>query len=251
MCRVDLCDTITLSFDQSYITVHCTHPQVPEGEANLAYKAAALFFEALSSRDGVAISIEKVIPVAAGLGGGSSNAAAVLTGLNQHYGFPFSNTELMRIGLKVGTDVPFFLFGHTAVARGVGEHLERFDGMPPWSVVLVCPKGRISTAWVYKHFTLRLTNCEEDFKVHPSTEDLSRTKTLLCNDLERVTVEKFPEIRTIKRALLDLGAEGALMSGSGPTVFGLFHVPQQASLAFQEIKRERRWEAFLVNLLLP
>lgn len=251
MCRVDLSDTVTLSFDQSHISVHCSHPEVPEGRANLAYKAAALFFEALSGHGGVAISIEKQIPVAAGLGGGSSNAAAVLMGLNQHHGFPFSNNELMDMGLQVGADVPFFLFGHSAIARGIGERLERFCGVPSWSVVLVCPKIQISTEWVYKHFTLRLTNCEEDFKVHPSVEDLSKIRRFLHNDLEQVTVGRFPEIDSIKTALLDFGAEGALMSGSGSTVFGLFENVQQASLAFQRIKQERRWDTFLVNLLLP
>ena len=251
MCRVDLFDTLTLVFDQPSISVDCTHPDVPEGPANLAYKAAALFFEALSRREGVAIFIEKVIPVAAGLGGGSSNAAAVFMGLNQHYGFPFDNKDLMDMGLKVGSDVPFFLFRHTAVARGIGQHLQPFDGMPPWSAVLVCPQCHVSTAWVYEHLNLRLTNCEENYNVLAFLEDLSKLKGLLCNDLEQVTVGQFPEINTIKKALLDLGAEGVLMSGSGPTVFALFQDPQQASLAFKGIKQQQRWGVFLVKLLLP
>jgi 4-diphosphocytidyl-2-C-methyl-D-erythritol kinase len=251
MCRVDLFDTLTLSFDQPAISVYCAHPEVPEGPTNLAYQAAALFFEALSRRDGVAIFIEKLIPVAAGLGGGSSNAAAVFMGLNQHYGFPFNNKDLMDMAVKVGADVPFFLLRHTAVARGIGEDLEPFDGMPPWSVILVCPKCQISTAWVYEHLNLRLTNCEENYNVFPFLEDLSKLKGFLCNDLEQVTVGQFPEINTIKTALLDLGAEGALMSGSGPTVFALFQDPQQASLAFKRIEQQGRWDVFLVKLLLP
>jgi 4-diphosphocytidyl-2-C-methyl-D-erythritol kinase len=251
MCRVDLYDTVTLSFDQPSISVHCPHPKVPEGKTNLAYKAAALFFNALSRRDGVAIFIEKLIPVAAGLGGGSSNAAAVLMGLNQHHGFPFSNKDLMELGLKVGADVPFFLFKHTAVARGIGEHLERFDRMPPLSAVLVCPRVQISTAWVYEHLNLRLTNCEENCSVSWFLEDLSKLKDLLCNDLEQVAVKKFPEINTIKTALLDLGAHGAIMSGSGPTVFGLFQGLQQASLALKRIEQQGHGDCFLVNLLIP
>ncbi|MDY6837556.1 MAG: 4-(cytidine 5'-diphospho)-2-C-methyl-D-erythritol kinase [Thermodesulfobacteriota bacterium] len=251
MCRVSLFDTVTLSFGQPSISVHCAHPEVPDGKSNLAYKAAAHFFEALSRQDGVAISIDKVIPVAAGLGGGSSNAAAVFMGLNEHYGHPFTKEKLMDMALKVGADVPFFVFQHCAVARGIGEQLERFCGLPSWSVVLVCPKCQISTAWAYKHFTLRLTNCEENSKVLPFTEDLSKTESLLYNDLEQVAVDKFPEIDAIKTALLDLGAEQALMSGSGAAVFGLFQDPQQASLALQRIKQERRWETYVVNLLLP
>ena len=251
MCRVDLFDTLTLSFNQPAISVYCAHPEVPEGPANLAYKAAELFFEALSRREGVAISIEKLIPVAAGLGGGSSNAAAVFMGLNQHCGFPFNTKDLMDMGAKVGADVPFFVFRHTAVARGIGEDLEPFDGMPPWSAVLVCPKCQISTAWVYEHLNLRLTNCEENYNVFPFLEDLSKVKDFLCNDLEQVTVGQFPEINAIKTALLDLGAEGALMSGSGPAVFALFQGPQQASLAFKRIEQQGRWDVFLVKLLLP
>jgi 4-diphosphocytidyl-2-C-methyl-D-erythritol kinase len=250
MCRVSLFDTVTLSFGQPSISVHCTHPEVPENKANLAYKAAALFLQTLSRPDGVAISIEKVIPVAAGLGGGSSNAAAVLMGLNQHHGFPFSKKELMAMGLQVGADVPFFVFGHCAVARGIGERLEQFHGMPSWAVVLVCPRCRISTQWVYKRFTLRLTNCRENFKVLPFTEDLTKIKSFLFNDLEQVTVTEFREIDSIKTALVDLGAEGALMSGSGPAVFGLFRNQQQASLALQRM-RQRRWDTYLVNVLLP
>jgi 4-diphosphocytidyl-2-C-methyl-D-erythritol kinase len=251
MCRVDLFDAVSLSFSKSSITVRCPHPEVPEGRPNLAYKAAALFFDALGSHEGVDIGIDKMIPVAAGLGGGSSNAATVLTGLNEHYGFPFAKRELLDMGLKVGADVPFFLFGHTAVARGIGEQLEPFEGMHPWSVVLVCPECRISTAWVYEQFTLRLTNSEEKFNVPPFPEDLSKIKSLLCNDLELVTAQEFPEIDAIKTALVDLGAGVALMSGSGPAVFGLFQRPQQAALAFQQIKQQRRWDTFSVSLLLP
>lgn len=251
MCRVDLFDTVTLSFDKPSISVHCVHPGVPEGETNTAFKAAALFFEAASRDDGVAISIEKVIPVAAGLGGGSSNAAAVLMGLNEHYGFPLNDKELMDTGLKVGADVPFFLFRHTAVARGVGEHLEPFDRMPPFWAVLVCPKCQISTAWAYEHLNLGLTNCEENYMVFEFLEDLSKLKGFLCNDLEQVTVEKLPEINAIKKALLDLGARGTLMSGSGPTVFGLFETLQEASEAFQGLEHEPRWDTFLVKSLLP
>ena len=251
MCRVDLYDTVTLSFDKPSISVHCPHPKVPEGKTNLAYKAAALFFNALSRRDGVAIFIEKLIPVAAGLGGGSSNAAAVLMGLNQHHGFPFSNKALMELGLKVGADVPFFLFKHAAVARGIGEQLKRFDRMPPLSAVLVCPRVQISTAWVYEHLNLRLTNCEENYNVSSLLEDSSKPKGFLCNDLEQVAVKKFPEINTIKEVLLDLGAHAAIMSGSGPTVFGLFQGPQQASLALKRIEQQGHGDCFLVNLLIP
>ncbi len=249
--RIGLFDTVVLAFDQPSISVDCSHPRVPEDRSNLAYQAASLFFEALSTHDGVAIYIDKVIPVAAGLGGGSSNAAAVLMGLNQHYGLPFEGKELMEIALKVGADVPFFLFRHVAVARGIGENLQAYDEVPPLSVVLVYPRFEVSTAWVYKNLNLRLTNEGKNFKIVKLNQDLSRIKDFLFNDLEQVTIRKFPEIKNIKKALLDLGAQTALMSGSGPSVFGLFEDLHQATKAIQRIGDRGKWETFLVELLLP
>ncbi len=249
--RIGLFDTVVLAFDQPSISVDCSHPRVPEDRSNLAYQAASLFFEALSTHDGVAIYIDKVIPVAAGLGGGSSNAAAVLMGLNQHYGLPFEGKELMEIALKVGADVPFFLFRHVAVARGIGENLQAYDEVPPLSVVLVYPRFGVSTAWVYKNLNLRLTNEGKNFKIVKLNQDLSRIKDFLFNDLEQVTIRKFPEIKNIKKALLDLGAQTALMSGSGPSVFGLFEDLDQATKAIQRIGDRGKWETFLVELLLP
>lgn len=254
--RVNLFDTVSLSFDRPSISVDCSHPKVPEGRNNLAYQAASLFFDALSIRDGVSIFIDKVIPVAAGLGGGSSNAAAVLMGLNQHHGFPFSDGELMEVALKVGTDVPFFLFRHAAVARGIGDDLEMYEGLPPLFVVLVYPGFEVPTAWVYRNLNLGLTNCEKNFKNRYFEKNFSKIKDILCNDLEQVTIEKFPVIKTIKRGLLDLGAEIALMSGSGSSVFGLFRDAQRATKAIHSITRLRRrqkerWDIFLVDLLFP
>lgn len=249
--RIDLFDTVALAFDQPAVTVHCSHPDVPEDQSNLVYKAASLFLGAVSRREGVAIFIEKVIPVGAGLGGGSSNAASVLMGLNEHYGFPLGNKDLMGMGLKVGGDVPFFLFRHSAVARGIGEKLEAFQGVPRLFAVLVYPRFQVSTKWVYENLKLGLTNCEKNFKVQAFKKALPRVETLLCNDLEQVTIAKFPEISIIKKALLDLGAQGTLMSGSGPTVFGLFQSPRQASTAFQMIRQQGRWDTFLAKLLVP
>jgi 4-diphosphocytidyl-2-C-methyl-D-erythritol kinase len=252
MCRVSLSDTVTLSFNEtSSITVRCAHPHVPEGKANLTYKAASMFFEALSEEKGVDIAIDKAIPVGAGLGGGSSNAAAVLTGLNQRHGFPFNKKELMDMGLFLGADVPFFILGQTALARGIGEKLEPFEGLPSLSAILVYPRLQVSTAWVYEHLNLGLTNCEENYNVSWFLEDHSRIKDLLCNDLEQVTVGRFPEIDSVKRALLDLGAIGSLMSGSGSTVFGLFPTRQQAADVVNRLEDQKQWDTFLVDLLLP
>lgn len=249
--RIGLFDTVVLSFNQSATSVECAHPKVPEDRSNLAHRAAVLFFDALSVHDGVAIFIDKVIPVAAGLGGGSSNAAAVLMGLNQHYGLPLTDGKVMEIALKVGADVPFFVFRHSAIARGIGDHLEIYKDLPPLSVVLVRPLFEVSTGWVYKNLNLGLTNCEKSIKNRYFEQDFSRVTDFLCNDLEQVTIRKFPEIKIIKQALLDVGAETALMTGSGPSVFGLFKDGHQAAEAFHSIRHRGRWDTFLVELLRP
>ncbi len=251
LARIGLFDTVVLAFHQSVISVECAHPKIPEDKNNLAYQAASLFFEALSAHGSVAIFIDKVIPVAAGLGGGSSNAAAVLMGLNQHYGSPFANGELMEIALRVGADVPFFLLRRTAIARGIGDRLEMYEDLPPLWVVLVCPMFEVPTAWVYKNLNLGLTNFEKSFKNRYVQEGFTKIESLLCNDLEQVTAGKFPEIKIIKEALLDLGAETALMSGSGPSVFGLFRDLQQAEKAIHSMRHRGKWKTFLVELLLP
>ncbi len=251
ICRVNLCDNVILSFNRTSITARCNHPDVPDGKENLAHKAATLFLETLPIRGGVDIFIEKNIPVAAGLGGGSSNAATVLMALNQHHGFPFVDKELMDLGLKIGADVPFFILQHTAFVTGIGQFLEAFKGMLPFWTVLVHPRLSISTAWVYEHLNLGLTNCEGNYSVSRFLEDLPRFKGLLCNDLEQVTAKKFPEICSIKKALLDQGADGALMSGSGPTVFGLFQSHSRAFLAYTAMRHQQRWDVYLADLLAP
>jgi len=247
--RIGLFDTVVLAFEKPVISVECAHPNVPEDKSNLAHRAASLFLDALSINDGVAIFIDKVIPVAAGLGGGSSNAASVLMGLNQHYGLPLTVKKLTEIAVKVGTDVPFFLFRHSAIASGIGDHLDAYEDLPPLSVVLVRPAFEVSTAWVYKNLNLGLTNCEKSFKYRYFEEDFSKAKDLLCNDLEQVTIRQFPEIRIVKQALIDLGAKTALMSGSGPSIFGLFEDAHQATKAFQSIRH--LGDTFLVELLRP
>jgi 4-diphosphocytidyl-2-C-methyl-D-erythritol kinase len=249
MCCVDLFDTVTLSFGVPAIRVRCSHPEVPEGEENIAYRAAVRFFEALGTDERIDVYIDKRIPVAAGLGGGSSNAAAVLKGLNEHFGRPLRQERLLEIGLTLGADVPFFLFGRNAIARGIGERLEPAGKIPPAWVVLVHPRVRVSTKWVYDNLNLRLTNCEENYNVSSFLEDLSSVQDFLCNDLEQVTAQEFPEIGVIKQALLALGAKGALMSGSGPTVFGLFERHGQASAARKRLEQHRDYDTFLVRLL--
>ena len=250
MCPIDLCDEVVLSFDCPHIAVRCNHPDVPNGEKNIAYQAASRFFQAASlDNTGVDISIEKNIPVASGLGGGSSNAATVLKGLNNHYGNPLSYQELLDVGLEIGADVPLFIYGRAALATGVGEHLAPIREVPPMWAILVHPPIAISTTWVYENLNLRLTICEEKYNVSWFLEDFSEFQRFLCNDLEQVTAKAFPEIAAIKAALIEAGAQGALMSGSGPTVFGLFESRDRAMMAREKLKLNQAYGVFLVRML--
>ena len=249
MCCVSLCDAIHLQFGTEKIEIESSHPHIPLDETNLAYRAAALFLNTLGVQEGVKITIEKSIPIAAGLGGGSSNAAAVLRGLNQHYDFPFSQDRLMALGLSLGADVPFLMFQQPALASGIGEKLEAYPEPLPYHVIIVYPGFGVSTAEVFQNLNLRLTKCKKKI-TKPSLNKSGYNVSLhLCNDLEAVTVPKYPEIELIKEQLNQHGALGALMSGSGPTVFGLFSDPDKAGKAMAAIRRHPRRTAFLAEII--
>ena len=248
MCRVDLFDTILLQFDFKNIRIESSHPQVPLDETNLAYRAAAVFFKALNVNDGLKIIIDKSIPIAAGLGGGSSNAASVLKGLNQHYGYPFSRNQLMSMGLGLGADVPFFIFGKPALASGIGEKLEAYTGTLPYHFVVVNPGFMVSTGEVFQNLNLGLTKREKKIKKPFSVKIGFDPGLHLYNDLEIVTASEHPVITSIKEQLLTYGALGALMSGSGPTVFGLFSDFHTAERAKQAIGENTRWDAFVCDI---
>ena len=222
MCCVNLCDVILLKFGHESIQIETSHPQIPRDGTNLAHKAAAVFFETLNISDGLKIIIDKSIPVAAGLGGGSSNAASVLKGLNQYYGHPLSRKQMMSMGLALGADVPFFLFGKPALASGIGEKLKAYSGPLPFHIVIVYPGFEVSTAEVFQNLNFGLTNCEKKIKQPFLTKIDFEPRLHLFNDLEIVTTSEHPVITSIKEQLLNRGALGALMSGSGPTVFGVF-----------------------------
>ncbi len=249
MCCVSLFDTIFLQFGTPKIEIESSHPQIPLDETNLAYQAAALFFKTLGVKAGVKITIDKSIPVAAGLGGGSSNAASVLRGLNHHYDFPFSRDQLMSLGLSLGADVPFLLFQKPALASGIGEKLEAYPELLPNNVIIVHPGFRVSTAEVFQNLNLRLTKCKKKFTKTSLKKTGYNVSLHLCNDLEAVTVSKYPVIKSVKEQLLKQGALGALMSGSGPTVFGLFSDQDQAGKAMQAIGRTSHWNVYPVEII--
>jgi 4-diphosphocytidyl-2-C-methyl-D-erythritol kinase len=248
MCCVDLFDTILLQFGLKNIRIESSHHQLPLDDTNLAYRAAAVFFRALKVNEGLKIFIDKSIPVAAGLGGGSSNAASVLMGLNQHYGYPFSKQQLMSMGLGIGADVPFFIYGKPALASGIGEKLEPYPGHLSFHFVLVYPGFMVSTGEVFQNLNLGLTKCEKKFKKPFSIKIDFNPGLHLFNDLESVTASEHPVITSIKDELLIHGALGALMSGSGPTVFGLFSDSHTAERAKQAICKNTRWDAFVCDI---
>ncbi len=253
MCPLALHDRVSLVFGGDRISIDCSTAEVPTGAGNLAYRAADLFFQRMGKAAsdhtrGLHIGIQKKIPVAAGLGGGSSNAASVLLGLNRYFKHPFSTSELMKIGLALGADVPFFIFQRPAVATGVGEELISVAKMRPFTVVTITPDFGVSTALVYKNLNFKLTKDIHKFKFPSFSEQGFDPLRFLSNDLEAVTVSMFPKVAAIKEALLQKGAMGALMSGSGPTVFGLFADKNTAGYAYHEFAKNRAWKVYLTRL---
>lgn len=251
MCPVGLFDSIKIEFKGDTIAVSCDNPDVPNDESNLAFRAAVLFFEKIGIKPpGIFIKIDKKIPVAAGLGGGSSNAATVLKALNHHFSKHFSHDQLNKMGLEIGADVPFFLLGKPAIASGVGEQLELYENLPEFKVILIYPDIKVTTAKVYKNLNLRLTNCEKKPKYPFFKNRDFDFKSHLYNDLEAVVVSWHPEILEVKNTLARYGAEGVLMSGSGPTVFGLFRNPNKAHETMKKLSGHEKWRVFLVDVLL-
>ncbi len=234
MQKIDLVDRIHLRRQGTGISLCCPSSNLPEDSRNLAWKAARLFFDQTALDDSVEITLYKEIPVAAGLGGGSSDAAAVLLGLNALYSAGLGEEALRAMAAGLGADVPFFVTGmNTALATGTGTELQPIPGAEGYWLVLVNPGISVSTRWVYEN--LLLTSEDNPFRLsgysHVTEYALSllaeafareNSRHPLFNDLERVTVARHPVIGTIKGQLLTDGAIAALMSGSGPTVFGIF-----------------------------
>ena len=249
MCLVSLYDTIILDMKADGIRVSCDHPRVPEDETNLAYRAADIFFRSLQQQGNLGITIKKNIPVGGGLGGGSSNAATVLLELNRHYDFPFTGEQLHVMGKELGADVPFFILGKTALATGIGDILEVHAGLPPYHVLLVNLGFSVSTAMVFKKVNLGLTKRKKINKNTPFNDTSSDIQDRLYNDLETVTIAMHPEINMVKRMLIESGALGALMTGSGPTVFGLFSDAGGAERAYGSLTRYSKKQKFLAEII--
>ena len=244
MTQIDLRDDLYIEFAQKELSISCDHPDVPEDESNLAYKAAVLFFHSLKTKageekKGIAIKIIKRIPLGGGLGGGSSNAAAVLMALNKYYKIPFSKADLMTMGVKLGADVPFFIFGHPAIARGVGERLEKVASLKSYHIVLCDPGVAASTAKVYKNIDYRLTSNQKDnIKIGlnvPLRGQNFDVRDLLHNDLEESACRLYPDIKNTKEEMALLLQRKVYMTGSGATLFALFSDRESAKKGFERL----------------
>lgn len=226
MQKLDLADTLTLErIPVPGVHLSCPGSSLAEDSSNLVWKAAAAFFveTGLGQDEGVSIILEKKIPIAAGLGGGSSDAAAVLRGMDRLFRTGLSQETLLRLALTLGADVPFFVVPHCAVrATGIGEKMSPWETLANCSLILVNPGFSVSTAWVYENYTL--TRVCKGSKLSDSRESggEGERQQPLHNDLEAVTVKQYPELEDIKQLMRGSGAQGTLMSGSGPTLFGIF-----------------------------
>lgn len=224
------------------ITVKTNLSYLPNDQHNLAYKAAALLMEEFGIREGISVELQKYIPVAAGLAGGSSNAAAVLFGVNRLFGLGLSLEELKKRGVKIGADVPYCLMRGTALAEGIGEKLTRLPAAPECFVILAKPAISVSTKFVYENLHA------DRLEAHPDIDgmvdairenDLAGVVNRMGNVLETVTEKAYPIIGQLKAFLMDQGAMGSLMSGSGPTVFGIFEDEETARKAFDNLKKAK------------
>lgn len=240
MQTVGLYDVLTMKKRKDdKIKMTCNLSFLPTDERNLVYKAVKLIKDKYHIKDGVEINLSKRIPVAAGMAGGSSNCAAALKGMNQLFDLGLSIDELCEIGVTLGADVPYCIWGGTALSEGIGEKLSRVDAMPDCYILIAKPGISVSTAFVYKNLKLK------ELTKHPDIDgmleclkekDLTGICDRLENVLETVTAREYPIIEKVKKRLMDQGAMGALMSGSGPTIFAIFRDKKTADNALESLR---------------
>lgn len=241
MQTINLFDRLEIKkIKESAIKIHTNLFFLPVNENNLVYKAAKLLIDEFGIQEGVSVGLTKKIPVAAGMAGGSTDAAAMLFGMNRLFGLGLSKKQLMERGVKIGADVPYCIMRGTALAEGIGDKLSPLPAMVKCPVLIAKPQISVSTRFVYQNLKL------DDKTVHPDIDrliedirnkDLKAVSDHMGNVLESVTIPNYPVISQIKEQMMDSGAVGSMMSGSGPTVFGLFDDSRTAQLAFGKIKR--------------
>ncbi len=239
MQSVNLHDTLKLyKTENEGITLSVGTAPLPAGPGNLVYDAAALLFEKYSIQGGVRIELDKTIPMSAGLAGGSSDAAATLRGVNRLFELGLSDDELRQLGVTLGADIPYCISGGTAIAEGIGEIITPIPAIPNCWLLLVKPPAGVSTGFVYK-------NLDMDHLEHPDVDGMIEAirrgsyvgmVSKLGNVLETVTLAHCPEIAIIKSQMQSLGTDGVMMSGSGPTVYGIFPTRDAAAFAYTHFR---------------
>lgn len=251
MQSIPLCDTVDIEETEGDgIELICEKEGVPTDSRNTAYKAAQLFLDKTEIRRKIKITLHKQIPAAAGMAGGSTDAAAVLKGLNQLFNEPLDKEEALELCVKIGADVPFCFLGGCALCEGIGEVLTPIAPLENAYLVIAKPKGEVSTKWVYENFKM------EKVSKHPNTQmvieavkmgDLKALCENTANVLETVTQKEYPIIGEYKEKLSQNGAVVSMMSGSGPTVFGIFDNEEKAKMAF-EVMKPLTNDTFLIKI---
>lgn len=251
MQTVNLSDLIIVDKRRNGIYIKSNLEYIPTDERNIAYKAAQLFFEKSGISGGASILLKKSIPVAAGLAGGSGNGGAVLCALNKLYDFPFTEEEIIEMSVTLGADVPYSIMCATALAEGIGEELTRLPDCPKMTVLLVKPPINISTPETYKAYDALESHSHPDTDAMISaiaSGDIRKIAENLSNTLEDVTAKNHPVISGIKEKMIKNGALNALMSGSGPTVFGIFEDEAQAKKSADSFYKQYR-EVYLCKTI--
>ncbi len=249
MQTISLCDTLHFKVIEKGIKLNSNNPRLPKDERNIIYKSAKLLLEYTQVNKGIEVFIEKKIPIAAGLAGGSSNAACTIRALNKLWNLNLGDKELLDIGTKIGADVSFCMIEGTALAEGIGEVLTRLEPLPKFYVVLVKPSIRISTPWAYNLVNVKsIKNRPETMKM---IEGIQRgEKQIIASKMRNVfedfIFKKYPRLCDIKENMIRLGAINSLMSGSGPTIYGLFEEKETARRAYIELKKSYR-EVFVAT----
>ena len=220
------------------IVVKADAAVLSNGKDNLAYMAAKMLFDEFGIKSGVEITIHKRIPIAGGMAGGSSDCATTLIGINEMFNLGLSKQQLMERGVKLGADVPYCVLGGTAIARGIGEVLTPLPTPPQCHVIIAKPPISVSTAYVYGHIRPDEITKRPDIEqmtLAIKEQDLNKLSDLLYNVMEEVTVSEYPVIEKLKSIMLENGALNSIMSGSGPTVFGLFDDREKAQAAMKAL----------------
>ena len=251
--KIKLSDTIKVSRIPKGISLDCKYPNIPTQRANIAYKAAKLVIDQFNIKSGVSISIKKNIPSAAGLGGGSSDAGAVILAMNKLFDLNIPLKKLITLGKAIGADVPFFLTGYRcAIGKGIGESLKELIHRKNFHVLLIVPYINVYTKTIYSTLRLPLTKNHSNVTMLARILADAKCKDLasdsLYNRLEEIVLPRYSLVREAKEMLAKF-TDMVLVSGSGPTIFGLFSTRKEAARAKTHLKRDRKWQLFLTETL--